>query len=62
MSMLERALRVPEVARRLGVDGAEVYGLILDGELPAAKGEDGLVYVTAEALEEFQHRHAPTPQ
>ncbi len=53
---------MPEVARRLGVDGAEVYGLILDGELPAAKGDDGLVYVTAEALEEFQRRHAPTPQ
>lgn len=42
--------------------GAEVYGLILDGELPAAKGDDGLVYVTAVALEEFQRRHAPTPQ
>jgi predicted DNA-binding transcriptional regulator AlpA len=38
MSMLARALPVPEVARRLGVDGAEVYGLILDGELPAATG------------------------
>jgi len=37
--------------------GAEVYGLILDGELPAAKGDDGLVYVTAVALEEFQRRH-----
>ena len=44
------------------MDGAEVYGLILDGELPAAKRDDGLVYVTAEALEEFQRRHAPTPQ
>jgi Helix-turn-helix domain len=62
MSMTEHALRVPEVARRLGVDGAEVYGLILGGELPAAKGEDGLVCVTAEALEEFQRRYAPTPQ
>jgi hypothetical protein len=39
-----------------------VYGLILDGELPAANGEGGLVYVTAQALEEFQRRHAPTPQ
>jgi hypothetical protein len=62
MSMLAGALRVPGVARRLGVDGAEVYGLILDGELYAAKGDDGLVYVTAEALEKFQRRHAPTPQ
>jgi hypothetical protein len=42
---------VPEVARGLGVDGAEVYELVLDGELPAASGDDGLVYVTAEALE-----------
>jgi hypothetical protein len=33
---------VPEVACRLGVNGAEVYGLILDGELPAVKGDDGL--------------------
>jgi hypothetical protein len=56
MSMPARALRVPEVARRLGVDGAEVYGLILDGELPAANGDDGLVYVTAEAL-----RGVPAP-
>jgi hypothetical protein len=48
MSMPARALRVPQVARRLGVDGADVYGLILDGELPAAKGENGLVCVTAE--------------
>ena len=39
------------------LDGAEVYGLVLDGELPAASGDDGFVYVTAEALEEFQRRH-----
>jgi Helix-turn-helix domain len=62
MSIPARGLLVPEVARRLGVDGAEVYGLIHDGELPAAKGDDSLVYVTAGALEEFQRRHAPTPQ
>ena len=48
---------MPEVARGLEVDGAEVYGPVLDGELPAASGDDGLVYVTAEALEEFQRRH-----
>ena len=46
MRMSERAMRVPEVARMLGVDGTEVYGLIEQGELEARKGPDGLVYVT----------------
>lgn len=49
----ESALRVPEVARRLGIDGAEVYRLISDGELAAGKGADGLVYVIEEALAEL---------
>jgi hypothetical protein len=49
----ESALRVPEVARRLGIDGAEVYRLISEGELAAGKGPDGLVYVTEAALADF---------
>ncbi len=38
-------------------------GLRADPRRPAAcrNGYDGLVYVTAEALEEFQRLHAPTP-
>ena len=52
----EQLLRVPEVARQLGVDGTEVYGLIERGELEAGKGQDGLVYVTASALAAFQAR------
>ena len=48
-----QALRVPEVARRLGLSGTEVYGLIDRGELAAGKA-DGLVYVTEEAVEEFR--------
>ena len=47
-------LRVPEVARRLGLPGAEVYDLIDRGELAAGKADDGLVYVTEDAVEEFR--------
>lgn len=39
--MSERLLRVPEVARVLGLDGPEVYQLIETGKLRAGKGADG---------------------
>lgn len=58
--MVERALRIPEVARRLGIDGTDVYRLIEAGELGAGKGADGLVYVTAAAVAEYGERH-PAP-
>ena len=62
MEMTDQALRVPEVARRLGLDGPGVYELIAAGELEAGKGEDGLVYVRESALEEYRRRHAATAQ
>jgi predicted DNA-binding transcriptional regulator AlpA len=34
----ERLLRIPEVARRLGIEGTEAYALIERGELVAGKG------------------------
>jgi excisionase family DNA binding protein len=49
-------LRVPEVARQLGIDGTEVYVLIERGELEAGRGEDGLVYVRADALDAYRVR------
>ena len=57
MTMSDEALRVPEVARRLGIDGTEVYDLIFRGELAAGKGADGLVYVRASALDDYVRRH-----
>lgn len=54
--MAERLLRVPEVARTLGIEGAEVYGLFDRDELSAGKGADGLVYVSAAALGDFVRR------
>ena len=50
-------LRVPEVARRLGLDGASVYILIADGKLAAGRGDDGLVYVHPDAVEDYRRRH-----
>jgi hypothetical protein len=58
MGVSERVMRVPEVARSLGVDGTDVYRLIERGELEAGKGSDGLVYVTAEAGQTYRDRQA----
>lgn len=62
MEMTDQLLRVPEVARRLGLDGRVVYDLIAHGELAAGKGDDGLVYVRESALEDYERRHAATAQ
>ena len=58
MTMSEQLLRVPEVARVLGIGGTEVYALIDKGDLKAGKGRDGLVYVAEEAIEDYRRRHA----
>jgi hypothetical protein len=58
MAMTDQALRVPEVARRLEMPGEDVYELILQGELAAAKGKDGLVYVRESALQDYKRRHS----
>lgn len=62
MEMNDQPLRVPEVARRLGLDGPVVYDLIAKGALVGGKGQDGLVYVRKSALEDYQRRHAATAQ
>ncbi len=56
--MISGAVRVPEAARRLGVDGVEVYVLIESGELKARRGPDGLVYVTEQALAAYAEGRA----
>lgn len=58
MSMSDELLRVPEVARRLGLDGVIVYDLIANGELEAGKGKDGMVYVRQSEVESYRRRHA----
>lgn len=62
MSMSDELLRVPEVARRLGLDGVVVYDLIANGDLEAGKGKDGMVYVRVSALEAFERSHPAAPR
>ena len=50
-------LRSPEVARRLGVDGADVYRLLFAGELEGAPGSDGLVYISEASVEAYLNRY-----
>lgn len=49
-------LRTPEVARRLGITGDEVYRLIFAGELDGRPDRDGIVYVTETSLEGYRLR------
>jgi hypothetical protein len=51
-------LTVPEVARRLGIPGEEVYEKIFAGELDGRPEPDGAVYVSAETLDVYL-RNAP---
>ena len=61
---LASKLRTPEVARRLGITGREVYELIFSGELPGGPGADGLVYVDASDVEAYlrAQREAEQPR
>lgn len=44
------------------MDGPDVDELILQGEMKAGKGTDGLVYVRESALADYERRHAATAQ
>ena len=56
MVVSKQLLRVPEVARALGIDGTQVYSLIDHGELKAGEGPDGLVYVSEDAIEDYRRK------
>jgi len=50
-------LRSPEVARRLGIDGPDVYRLIFAGELDGQPDADGIVYVSEASVEAYLDAH-----
>lgn len=52
MASTDVELTVPEVARRLGMDGGDVYRLIFQGVLVGGPSRDGAVYVTRASVEE----------
>ena len=64
MTNTDVRLSVPEVARRLEVDGGDVYRLIFQGVLSAKPGSDGAVYVEAYSVDEYRATFSkgPPPQ
>ena len=50
-------LRSTEVARRLGLDGADVYRLLFAGDLEGGPGSDGLVYFSEASVDAYLERH-----
>lgn len=50
-------LRSPDAARRLGIDGPDVYRLLFAGELDGGPGVDGLVYISEVSVETYLERH-----
>lgn len=53
MASTDVRMTVPEAARRLGVDGGEVYRLIFRGVLSARPEPDGAVYIDAKSVEDY---------
>lgn len=50
-------LRTPEVARRLGIPGADVYQLIFAGELDGRPDREGIVHVTEASVVAYLQAH-----
>ena len=57
VELASAGLRSPEVARRLGIDGADVYRLLFAGELDGGPGSDGLVYISAVSVDAYLKRY-----
>lgn len=55
-------LRSPEVARRLGIGGVDVYRLIFDGELDGRPDRDGIVCVSEASVAAYLFRHPALDQ
>jgi hypothetical protein len=50
-------VRSTEAARRLGIDGADVYRMLFAGELAGGPGRDGLVYFDEASIDAYVERH-----
>ena len=55
--LMESGVRSPEAAKRLGIDGADAYRMLFDGELDGGPGRDGLVYFDEASIERYLERH-----
>ena len=50
-------VRSPEAARRLGIDGADAYRMLFEGELDGGPGRDGMVYFDEASIDAYIDRH-----
>lgn len=53
MTRTDVKMTVPEAARRLGLDGGDVYRLIFRGALVGGPEKDGVVYVPTASVDEY---------
>lgn len=57
ITLRSSGVRSPEAARRLGIDGAEAYRMLFDGELDGGPGRDGMVYFDEASIGAYLDRH-----
>lgn len=55
--LMDSGIRSPEAAKRLGIDGADAYRMLFDGELDGGPGRDGLVYFDEASIDRYLDRH-----
>lgn len=55
--LMDSGVRSPEAAKRLGIDGADAYRMLFDGELDGGPGRDGLVYFDESSIDRYLERH-----
>ena len=56
--MEDELLTTPQAARRLGIDGRQVYDLIFAGELDGKPDRTGQVKIAASEVERYRLTHA----
>lgn len=54
---MDGGVRSPEAARRLGMDGADAYRMLFEGELDGGPGRDGMVYFDEASIDAYLERH-----
>lgn len=57
ITLRSSGLRSPEAGRRLGIDGADAYRMLFEGELDGGPGRDGMVYFDEASIDAYLGRH-----
>ena len=57
VKLASAGVRSTEAARRLGIDGADVYRMLFAGELEGGPGKDGIVYFDEASIDAYLERH-----